>query len=286
MIIAVTGATGFIGSNLRKYFDRPGIQIIQIGRSDFEDVKKLTELVNGADVLIHLAGAPIFQRWTDKKKKEILESRINTGEKLFAAVRAAEIKPSLFMTGSGVSLYSREGRHDENSEQYTGGYITGLVLDWEFVAYKFMALGIRSVIMRFGIVLGKGGGALKIMEIPFKMGLGARIGNGKQRVSFIHIDDLCRGIDFLINETDFTGIVNFVSPRSITNEEFAKELARVFNRPCFLTVPKFIVKAVLGEVSVLIAKGEDVEPGVLRRLGFRFGQAEIHEALESIFQKE
>ena len=282
MTIAITGATGFIGSNLRRYYDRPGIKIIQIGRKDFNDVKKLTEYINGSDVVIHLAGASIFQRWTNKKKKEITESRINTGEIILAALKRAEKKPSLFMTGSGVSLYSKEGRHDENSEEYAGGFITDLVHDWEFVAYKIMALGIRSVIMRFGIVLGKGGGALKTMMLPFKIGLGAKIGNGKHKISFMHIDDLCRGIDFLINETDYTGIVNFVSPRSVTNAEFSRELANVLNRPYFLAIPGFVVKTVLGETSVLIMKGEDVEPGVLNRYGFRFGYAGIHEALKSL----
>jgi uncharacterized protein len=271
MNIAVTGSSGLVGRNLNEHFNRPGIKIIKIDRQAlYDDSEQLLNYIEDTDVIIHLAGAPIFQLWTRKNKKIIRNSRIITGENLCSALKKSKKKPDLVMFSSGVSIYSPSGRHDEKSMDFTDGFLSELIMEWELIASRIREMGIRTVVMRFGVVLGKGGGALRVMQTPFKFGLGAIIGNGKQKVSFIHVKDLCRAIDFLINDSDYNGIVNFTSPESSTNREFAGELAKVLNRPLLLKIPAVIVRKVIGEASVLILSGEDVEPGVLLEEGFKF----------------
>jgi uncharacterized protein len=284
MNIAVTGSSGLVGRNLYKHFNKPGIKLIKIDRRAlYRDSEQLLEYIEHADVIIHLAGAPVFQLWTGKNKKIIRDSRIITSENLFSALKKSKKKPKLVMFSSGVSIYSSDGRHDEESKDFSNGFLAELIMEWESIANRIREMGIRTVVMRFGVVLGRGGGALEIMYTPFKLGLGAIIGNGKQKVSFIHINDLCRAIDYLINDSDYSGIVNFASPESSTNRKFAGELAKALRRPLFLRVPDFAVRTVLGEVSVLILSGEDVEPGILIREGFKFKFPGITAALKDLF---
>lgn len=271
MNIAVTGSSGLVGRNLNEHFKRPGIKFIKIDRQTlYNDSEQLINFIENADVVIHLAGAPVFQFWTKKNKEIIRNSRIVTGENLCSALKKSKKKPGLVLFSSGVSIYSGSGRHSEKSQDYADGFLSDLIIEWESIAGRIREMGIRTVVMRFGIVLGKGGGALEIMQTPFKLGLGAIIGNGKQKVSFIHIKDLCRAIDYLINDSDYNGIVNFTSPESTTNRELGGELAKVLNRPLFLRIPEVVVRKVIGEASVLILSGEDVEPGVLMEEGFKF----------------
>jgi uncharacterized protein len=284
MNIAVTGSSGLVGRNLNDHFNRPGIKFIKIDRQVlYSDSDQLINYIENADVLIHLAGAPVFQLWTKKNKQIIRNSRIVTSEKLWSALKKSKKKPGLVMFSSGVSIYSASGRHDEKSRNFSDGFLSDLIIEWESIAGRIREMGIRTVVMRFGVVLGKGGGALKVMQTPFKLGLGAIIGNGKQKVSFIHIKDLCRAIDYLINDSDYSGIVNFTSPESSTNIELGRELAQVLNRPLLFKLPEVIVRKILGEVSVLIVSGEDVEPGVLKEEGFRFQFPDIGGCLKDLF---
>jgi uncharacterized protein len=284
MNIAVTGSSGLVGRNLQVHFQRPGIKFIKIDRQTlYDSSEQLLNCVEEADVIIHLAGAPIFQLWTARNKEIIRNSRLVTGENLSSALKKSKKKPGLVMFSSGVSIYSPVGRHDERSNDFTEGFLSELIMEWENIAGKIREMGIRTVVMRFGVVLGRGGGALSVMQTPFKFGMGAVIGNGKQKVSFIHVKDLCRAIDYLINDSDYNGIVNFTSPQSSTNREFARELAKVLNRPLFLRIPEVVVRKVVGEASVLIVSGEDVEPGVLMEEGFEFSFSGLTEALRDLF---
>jgi uncharacterized protein len=283
MNIAITGATGFIGSNLSDFLEQGGNKISKIDRGAMYDIHKLSGYTGNADVVIHLAGAPIFRLWTKNNKQEIRNSRVETGENLYNSLKELNKKPALVMLTSGISIYGPGGPHDEGSREYADGFLTDLILDLENIAVKINDLGIRTVIMRFGVVLGKGGGALKIMQFPFKLGLGAKIGKGNQKVSFIHIEDLCRAVNYLIKDSDYNGIVNFVSLEAATNGEFAEELAKALNRPCFFAVPEFLIKALLGEASVLITRSVDAEPGVLNGIGFKFKFPRMKQALKDLY---
>ena len=283
MTIAVTGAGGFIGSNLTGFFEREGHQLIKIERKLlFENIEQLTEIMEDSDVVVHLGGAPILQRWTKNNKKEIRDSRVISGRNIYYAIMAARRKPEIIFFCSAVGIYSNYGKHNEISNDFDRGFTGELVKEWEESAHSVRELGVRTVIMRLGIVLGDGGGALRSMITPFRYGFGAVIAGGKQMISFIHIFDVYLAMRFLMEKSEYNGIVNFVSPFPVTNRKFAKTLASVLNRPCYFNIPSFVMKILYGSASVMVTKGQNVVPGVLNRLGYKFRYPSIVVTLKNI----
>ena len=284
MIIAISGASGFIGRSLVQKLRETEHSVRVINRDslalsheDFTGQK-----IDGADVVINLAGAPVSKKWTAAGKKEIMESRIHTTRRIVDSIRAARQKPSLFISASAIGIYDSVHQHTENSGQYATGFLAEVCRRWEEEALP-AAGETRLVILRIGMVLGAEGGALKKMKLPFSFGLGGKIGTGQQAVSFIHIYDLIEAICFIIDHPEMSGIVNAVSPYPSTNSEFTEKLAKVLGQPAWFTVPAFVLRMVMGEGSQIVLEGQTVFPGKLSDAGFRFRYPTIQNALVRIY---
>ncbi len=285
MKIAITGYSGFIGNNLCRYLESHGYEILRIDRNVlYNDLKELIWYIEQADYFIHLSGSSILKRWTKKNKEVIWNSRIVTGKIIYLALKSARIKPKALFFSSAIGIYNSSGIHDENSSLFSEGFIKELIMEWENVGIRVQTLGIPTVIMRFGIVLGKNGGALKSMIVPFKFGLGSKIGHGDQLVPFIHIEDLCNIIKFLIEKSCYIGIINFVSPNVTTNKILSKSLANKLGRPCFFTVPKFFMKLIYGEASILLTEGQNVVPAVLKEIRYEYLFPKLDDVLEDLIE--
>lgn len=281
--IAITGASGFVGTNIKSFFSKKDFQVISIGREDLKDKIKLLSIIEKAHIVINLAGANIINRWTDSYKKLLYSSRIDTTKALVEAMSNVKDKPELFISTSAVGIYSNKDCYDEEYSLYADDFLAKLCKDWEKEALKAKELEIRTAIFRFGIVLGNGG-ALEKMLLPFKMGVGGTIGNGSQHFSFIHIDDLLNAYKFLIENIDLNGVFNLTSPIPTTNRGLTKALGRALNRPTILPVPEFMLNLIFSEGAKVLTDGQCVEPKRLLDSGFSFKHTTIDETINSIIK--
>ncbi|TAN42899.1 MAG: TIGR01777 family protein [Nitrospirae bacterium] len=287
MKIAVSGATGFVGKHLADSFKSKGFEIVQLDRSDFESgSENLQKKIEGAQVVINLAGAPIIGRWTGPYKKILYSSRINTTDMLVNAMSGLDKKPELFISTSAVGVYEKGGPHTEKKYSYSNEFLGRLALDWEKAALKAQNAGIRTVIFRFGVVLGKDGGALAQMLHPFKFGLGGKIGSGEQPFPWVHIKDLVSAYWFVIENQKTEGVYNLTAPENITNKIFTETLAGVLMRPAFFTVPEFILRLKYGDGAKVLIEGQDVRPERLLEAGFQFRFKTISYALTDLLEKQ
>ncbi|WP_044417833.1 TIGR01777 family oxidoreductase [Halarcobacter anaerophilus] len=277
--VAITGASGFVGSNLKNYFSNLGFKVVGIKREELKDSKKLTKTVEESEFIINLAGANIINRWTDSYKKLLYSSRIDTTKALIEAMKKAEKKPKLFISTSAVGIYKNRSCYDEENFEYSDGFLANLCKDWEKEALKANELGIRTAIFRFGIVLGKGG-ALSKMLTPFKLGVGGTIGDGNQYFSFIHIDDLLNAYKFIYENSSLEGIFNLAAPISTTNKGLTKALGKALHRPTILPIPQFVLNLVFSEGAKVLTDGQCVIPKRLLDSGFIFENSSIKEAIE------
>ncbi|MCJ7615897.1 MAG: NAD-dependent epimerase/dehydratase family protein, partial [Desulfobacterales bacterium] len=205
MQIALTGATGFVGSHLANVFLEKDWKVTPIGRDDLAlSSKDLAKKINGSEVIVNLAGANIVKRWTEDYKKELYDSRIGTTIKLVEAMGQMSRKPKIFISTSAVGIYDDTGRYSESDYNFADNYLATIVKDWEEAALKAREINIRTVIFRFGIVLGKGGLLAKMLP-SFKLGLGGTIGNGRQSFSWVHIEDLSRAYMFAVEHEELEG---------------------------------------------------------------------------------
>lgn len=280
--IAITGSNGFVGTNLKNFFENAGFEVIGIKRDDLKDIKRLTSIIEKTDIVINLAGANIINRWTDSYKKLLYSSRIDTTQALVEAMNEAICKPTLFISTSAVGIYKNSGCFDEENCELEDDFLAKLCKSWEHSALRAEEMEIRTVIFRFGIVLGKGGGALEKMLTPFKLGLGGTIGNGKQYFSFIHLDDLINAYKFVIDNEICVGIYNLTAPIPTTNLGLTKTLGNVLNRPTILPLPQFVLNLVFSEGAKVLTDGQCVKPKRLLDAGFNFKYKTIEESIESI----
>ncbi len=282
MKIAITASGGFIGSTISRVLGLQGNDIISPGREVFSlDDHSLASTLAGADVIIHLSGAPLIRRWTRKNRNEIYDSRVNTTRKIVGAMQYMNPVPRTFICASAVGIYSGEGVHDETSTNYSEGFLGKLCRDWEAEASRTPA-SCRSIIFRFGVVLGSDGGALKKMLPFFRMGLGGRIAGGQQKMSWVHIEDVARAFEFVLKTPAIEGPVNICSPLAVSNSEFTKTLAGVLSRPAVIPIPKFMLRLVYGKGSVVLTKNQHAVPARLEAHDFRFRFAELEGALRDI----
>ena len=279
--IIITGASGFVGSSLTKKFIEFGYEVIATKRSDLKDIKKLTSLLDGADVIINLAGANIISRWSQGYKKLLYTSRIDTTKALVKAITLCESKPKNFISTSAVGIYKNDITYDEKATNLSNDFLGNLCQEWEKEALKANNFGIRVSIFRFGIVLGHGG-ALSKMITPFKLGLGGTIGDGKQAFSFVHIDDLINAYRFIIESETLSGIFNITAPVPTTNYAFTKELGKILNRPTIFPIPQFVLNLILSEGAKVLTDGQYAIPKHLEESGFEFKYRSIKETLESL----
>jgi uncharacterized protein len=280
MKIAISGASGFVGSALKVKFAEH--EIISIGVKDFaKSDLEFAALIDGCDALINLAGAPIIARWSDEYKEILRSSRIDTTAKIVIAIKNAQNKPKLLISTSAVGIYTNKMTNSEDDNEIANDFLGKLCQEWEAEALKAQEDGVRVAIFRFGIVLGKGGGALAKMLTPFKLGLGGVIGSGKQAFSWIHIDDLMRAFEFVINDESLNGVYNLTAPEPTTNEGLTGALAHALHRPAFLPVPEFALRLIYSDGAKVLTDGQIAVPKRLLESGFKFSFSNIEYAIKA-----
>lgn len=247
-------------------------------------VSEIISLLKGTDVVINLAGAPIVGRWNKTYKKILFDSRILTTRKIVEAIRMMEVGPGLLISASAIGIYSGEGVQTEAKFIKAGDYLGEICESWELEA-KVAEPFIRVAIIRLGIVLGRGGGALAKMLPLFRAGLGGKIASGRQGFSWIHIRDLISAIQYIIQHPGVSGEFNFTAPGIVDNAKFTKVLASVVKRPAFFSVPEFALQFIFGEGAIAVAGGQFAMPHHLAEVGFKFEFPELEKALDDICAK-
>ena len=282
MIIAITGAGGFIGKQLISFFQDKGNELRRLPRMHAGTrAIDISKLISGVDVIINLAGTPIIGRWNEAYKKSLFDSRIITTSKIVEAIDLLDTKPRLLISASAVGIYSGEGEQTESSFKMADDYLGQICSAWEQEAQKAVPLT-RVAVIRFGIVLGKGGGALKKMLPLFRLGLGGKIASGKQGFSWIHSTDVIRAVQFIIENEKAKGEFNFTAPEVVNNAQFTKVLAKVLKRPAFFAVPSLALKILFGEGSIAVTGGQFAPPKHLLDVGFQFSFPDLKGALRDI----
>ena len=300
MKVFLTGGTGFVGTNLTKTLVEKGHTLTLLTRRIREDrpLPHGSEYLEGDptlqgpwqdkvaehEVIINLAGTSIFRRWTKSAKKAIRESRILTTQNLVDALSSRQGMNTVLLSTSAVGYYGFHEDEDLDEESPPGDdFLASLAVEWEALAMKAENYGARVVPLRFGIVLGKEGGALKQMIPMFKWYLGSPLGNGKQWFSWIHIKDLANIFLYLMEEQDISGPIDCTSPQPVRNIELTKALGGVLGKPTFMpAIPAVAMQMVMGEFGSILVKGQKVLPKRLLEKGFRFRFPEIRGALQDL----
>ena len=296
MHILLTGGTGLIGRALCRYWQAQGHQLSVWTRHpekvaalcgpQVRAIRTLQELDQAPlDAVINLAGAPIADRpWTHKRKALLWSSRIALTETLLAWLETREHKPRVLVSGSAVGWYGDGGERElsEDSPPVNEDFASQLCIAWEETAQRAEALGVRVVLVRTGLVLSSEGGFLSRLLLPFKLGLGGPIGNGRQWMPWIHIDDQIALIDFLVHQDEARGPYNACAPKPVRNREFAKSLGRVLRRPALIPLPAFVLRLALGELSLLLLGGPRAVPARLLETGFTFQFTDLSAALDDV----
>ncbi|AGL86851.1 uncharacterized protein (TIGR01777 family) [Pseudomonas protegens] len=298
MHILLTGGTGLIGRALCRHWQAQGHQLSVWTRQpdkvaalcgpQVRAVKALQELDQiPVDAVINLAGAPIADRpWSHKRKALLWHSRIALTETLLAWLESREHKPGVLVSGSAVGWYGDGGERElsEDSPPVNEDFASQLCIAWEETAQRAEAMGVRVVLVRTGLVLSPEGGFLSRLLLPFKLGLGGPIGNGRQWMPWIHIDDQIALIDFLVHQPGAQGPYNACAPKPVRNREFAKTLGRVLHRPALIPLPAFFLRLALGELSLLLLGGQRAVPARLLEAGFTFQFTDLPAALDACVQ--
>jgi uncharacterized protein len=282
MKIAICGMSGFVGSALERFFEARGDEVISLRIRQEAIVADVAQKLEGVDVLINLAGANILGRWSKSYKALLRQSRLETTAILVEALSLCENPPHTLLNASAVGVYDADHQHDEFSTHFGDDFLSRLVQDWEHVAFRAQSELTRVCAMRFGVIYGKGGGAMAKILPPFKMGLGGKMGDGFQMLSWIHLDDLVRATAFLIEHFAIKGVVNLTSPEPISNLEQTKAMGRILHRPTFFSLPAWVVKLAFGEGSIVILDSKEVYPRVLQEHGFEFHYPTFDSAMEEI----
>jgi uncharacterized protein len=246
------------------------------------------QILSGFDAVIHLSGENIAGRWTEAKKRRIRDSRIASTQNLSKALASAEKRPRVFICASAIGYYGNRGNEVLTEDSPSGrGFLAEVSREWESAAKPAAKAGIRTVNLRTGIVLSPDGGALKQMLLPFRLGLGGRVGNGRQWWSWIHIDDFVAAVQQIADNLSLNGPVNMTAPNPVTSADFTKTLAKTLRRPAVLPLPAFAAKLVFGEFAEegLLASAR-VEPKKLLESGFKFRYSELAAALLELLKND
>jgi len=285
MKIVLCGSSGFVGSALKAFFLQNNCEVVTLSIRTSTSIESIVKILENTDVVINLSGANIMGRWSDMYKVILRQSRLESTQKLVDALKALLHPPHTYINASAVGIYDGNHRHDEQSQQYANDFLATLVGEWENTAFGAQSSRTRVCATRFGVVYGKNGGAMAKMLPPFKMGLGGQMGDGGQMVSWIHIDDLVRGYDFLIHHPHIQGIVNFTAPYPLTNAQQTRIMGEILHRPTFFTVPSWVVKLMFGEGSAVMLDSKEVVPAVLIHEGFEFDYPTFEGAFREIVDK-
>jgi len=243
--------------------------------------------IDSVDTIIHLAGAGIAdKRWTRARKKEILDSRVQSIGLLYEVLRKGNHKVKAFVSASAIGYYGPGGENELFTEASPAGidFLAQVTRQWEEASEIINSLGIRVVKLRIGIVLSEKGGALKSLATPVRLGLGAALGNGKQYMSWIHLDDLCGVFIKAVDDSSMQGVYNAVGTQPVTNLEMTRAIARILNRPLWLPgVPGLMLKLMLGEMAEMVITGSKVSSGKIQKAGYTFQFTELESALRDLF---
>lgn len=283
MKIVIVGCSGFIGTQLKQFFEYLGHEVLPLKVREESSIGTLADFIQGTNILINLAGLSIFGRWSKSYKEGLYNSRIQTTKKLIDAIEACVNKPKTFISTSAVGIYKNETLCDEKSSELSDSYLGHICMDWEKEALKAEDFGVSTVIFRFGVIVGKEGGMIQKMWLPFSLGLGGKIGSGEQSLSWIHIEDLCQAYRMGIEDRSMRGIYNLSSPQSTTNIELTKTLGALMHRPTFFNVPAWALRLALREGADVMLSGQKAYPKALLEHGFSFKYPTIKEALGSLF---
>lgn len=297
MRVIITGGTGLIGRVLAADLAADGHEAIVLSRDpgraqalprgvraerwDGRTATGWGALTDGADAIVNLAGENLASgRWTAARKERIRRSRYDAGRAVVQAVSEATVKPKVVIQASGANYYGLQG--DEPATETTApgdDFLAMVCVEWEAATAAVDAFGVRRVVCRTGLVLSRRGGILPLWALPFRFGVGGRVGSGRQWVPWIHIQEQVAAIRFLIDNEEARGAFNLCAPEATTNAEFSRTLARVLRRPNLLWVPGFAMRAVLGEMSALVLSGRRVTPARLQQMGYQFKFPTLRQAL-------
>ena len=305
MNVAIAGGTGFIGRNIAPVLAGGGHAVtmltrtrraaavvggdVQVREWNPSDRQSLEQTLQGQDAVINLAGAPIADhRWTPTRKDVLRASRIETTRTIVTALSGLSepVRPKILINASGIGFYGLETADEVDESQGPGnGFLADLCVEWEREAFRAMDYGIRTTCLRISMVLGKDGGALQKMLLPFKCFLGGPIGTGTQPVSWVHVEDLGRLVAAILEQPAFKGAINAASPHPVTMNEFCRHLGRALGRPSWLPVPAWVLRIGLGELSTLLTHGQAVTPRMAKQLGFTFTYPDLKSAFSAILGK-
>ena len=280
MNITISGASGFIGRHLLKSLAEAGHSLRALSRH-----APPAESLREADVVIHLAGEPLAQRWTAEAKQRIRESRVTGTRHLVEALATFPRRPQALICASAIGYYGSRGDEVLTESSAPGsGFLPELCVAWEREAQAAEAFGLRVVRMRTGLVLHAHGGALVRMLPPFRMGVGGRLGSGRQWMSWIHLEDLAALFQLAV-ENPVRGPLNGVAPNPVTNSDFTRELARALRRPAVFPVPEFALRLRFGEMADVLLASQRVAPRAAQAAGFRFRFPQLAPALADLLSR-
>lgn len=298
--VLITGGSGLIGSALTAELAGAGYEVVVLSRSperveglpagaravgwDSESAQGWGGEADGARAIVNLAGENLASgRWSEARKRRIRESRLRSTRAVVQAVEGAEEPPAVLLQGSGIDHYGDGGDEEVTEETPPGeGFLPRLTLDWEAASEPVEGFGVRRVLLRTGMVLAGGGGALPKMALPFRLFVGGPVGDGSQWVSWIHLRDQVRAIRFLLEREDAAGPYNLVSPEPVTNRQLSRTLGRVLRRPAVFRVPAVAVRLVLGELGDTVLQGRRAVPRRLQEAGFDWEHPELEAALRDV----
>lgn len=297
MNIVIAGGSGFVGQKLSEHLINKGHEIIILsrrkekGKNQLKYVQWLQENarpekdIGDADVFINLAGVSINDgRWTKKHQQQIYDSRMHATDELLRIIHQLPQKPQTLINASAIGIYpaSESTRYTETSTDIANDFLGQTVRDWEHKAMTAKDMGIRVACTRFGVILGEHGGALSPMVTPYKLFAGGTVGSGRQWLSWVHIDDVIRAIEFAIDTPSLDGPINITAPFPKQMKYFGQTIGKILNRPHWLPVPAFMMQLLLGRKSDLVLKGQFVVPEKLQKNGFLFSYPTLEEALENL----
>ncbi len=284
--IKMTGYSGYLGNVIRQELQKEGHRVGRISREQlYGPPEKLADALKNSAILINLAGAPILQRWTAKNRNEILNSRVLTVKNLVCAINLLpeDQRPRKVISASASGIYATGIHHSEESRNLDTGFLGEVVKGWE-EAWRQLPEGLQLTLFRISLVLGKKSAIIKKLLLPFKLGLGGRIGSGKQPFPFVHEADLAKAFQWAIDTPGTGGVYNLAAPQQINNACFTRTMARILRRPAFFTIPSFALKMIYGKASTLLTESPAVMPQKLLKEGFVFRYLTIEEALEDILK--
>lgn len=298
MKVAITGGSGFVGKEITNLLTENGHEVYILTRSStpsndlvhmvkwLGDGDKPEDKLNGVGAWINLAGASINEgRWTEEQKQKIYDSRMKATDEVLRIFEAVSKKPTVLVNASAIGIYppSEQATYTEKSSSRGSDFLAKTVEEWEKKASQAEQYGTRVACGRFGIILGKDEGALPLMSLPYKMGVGGKVGSGNQWVSWVHVSDVAKALLYAIENEDFKGPFNVTSPDPKQMNDFGKILGEILNRPHWIPVPSFALKLVLGDKSQLVLEGQRVMPDKLLTHGFKFTYRDLPTALKNIY---